>query len=273
MRKEESNTNDHINDENKQEEFKIDNKEEEKSSQESKKDSKEDYELYKSEVDSLELSKLKAKLAELKSEKKIEFKSLSYTAPKILIILFVVVISVLLLKASMNYITTTEITVIGHSMEPTLEDNQKIKIKMISKDDKEEIKKDMIVVASEGKGSSIKLVKRVAGVPGDKIEYIYGHLFVNEKYITGPDNGISKSDVKKMYKELKNTGKIKKDLGTEQVQYENTNNITTFNPINLKDNEYWLVSDNMEINTVDSRTIGPVNRNSILGEVKTSIFN
>lgn len=234
---------------------------------------------YIRELNEIEITNAKVRESELKA-KSLNKKGLNNSIlPKILILVGVVILSVLILNIAINFITTYDITVVGDSMEPTFSNGDKIKINLVNTEDENTFDRNSFVVVKEGPRSNTMIIKRVIGVPGDEIEYIKGHLFINGRYVMGPDNGITKSKALEMYKEIKETGKLDNSTEKEkeadnkgQIEYQNTNNVTTFKPIKLKEDEYWITSDNLEINTVDSRTLGPINKNLILGKVKRPLF-
>lgn len=235
---------------------------------------------YIKELNEIEITNARVREAELKA-KSLNRKGLMSNSflTKALILVGIVVLSVVILNLAINFITTYDITVVGDSMEPTFSSGDKIKINLVNTEDENTFDRNSFVVIKEGPGSNTMIIKRVIGIPGDKIEYIKGHLFVNGRYVIGPDNGITKSKALEMYKEIKETGKLDNSIEKEKkadeaakIEYQNTNNVTTFKPIKLGKGEYWVTSDNLEINTVDSRTLGPISKDLILGKVKRPLF-
>lgn len=100
------------------------------------------------------------------------------------------------------------------------------------------------------------LLKRVVGLPGDKIQILNGALIVNDERVeqiqTGEDNiFIEKFDAKISYK-IKNSEAAMPSKNTP--------------PVKLKSNEYYILGDNRG-NSHDSRAIGPVKRSQILERV------
>ena len=65
----------------------------------------------------------------------------------------------------------------GNSMYPTLKDKQVVRISKIK-----EIKRFDIVIAK--KHDNYLIVKRVIGLPDEKVEYKDNHLYINEKPVT-----------------------------------------------------------------------------------------
>ncbi len=146
--------------------------------------------------------------------------------PYVVIVLIVVLIRIFLF---------TPIKVNGTSMVDTLHDGDtmilnKIGIKF------NDIKRFQIVVI---KTSDSYLIKRVIGLPGEKIKYEDGKLYIN--------------------------GKIIKD------KY-NKNNITAdFDEVTIDENSYFVMGDNRS-NSIDSRIIGTIDKNDIMGTTKLIIF-
>lgn len=113
----------------------------------------------------------------------------------------------------------------GNSMYPTLKDKQVVKVSKIK-----EINRFDIVIAK--KHDNYLIVKRVMGLPNEKVEYKDNHLYINEKPVT--------EDFIDLY-----------STKTEDFVYT------------LKDNEYFLLGDNREYST-DSREHGPFRKEEII---------
>ena len=113
----------------------------------------------------------------------------------------------------------------GNSMYPTLKDKQVVRVSKIK-----EIKRFDIVIAK--KHDNYLIVKRVIGLPNEKIEYKDNHLYINEKPVT------------ESFIDLYLTK-------TEDFTYT------------LKDDEYFLLGDNREYST-DSRELGAFKKEKLL---------
>ena len=145
---------------------------------------------------------------------------------KKLLILFTTLLVIILLKI----FVITPVIVKGNSMEKTLQSGNVAllyKFGDISRG-------KLVVVEIDDK----KMVKRVIGLPGEKIKCVFGEIYINDKRIT--EKYISSSNV---------------DFKEEKI----------------KENEYFIMGDN-RINSKDSRQIGTVNKNEILGTVEYKIF-
>ncbi len=128
-------------------------------------------------------------------------------------------------------------TVVGDSMHPTLKDGEvlilnKFKYKF------SDIKREDII--SLKYADTKYLIKRVIGLPGDKIEIISNKLYING--IQYPENYLSK-DLN--YKDFKLS-----DLGYEVIP----------------EDMYLVLGDNREI-SLDSRKIGLIKKTDINGKI------
>ena len=127
----------------------------------------------------------------------------------------------------------TPIRVNGTSMDPTLKQNDLMILSKIGL--KSGINRWDIVVVKE---DSKYIIKRVIALPGESVAYIDGKLYINKKYV---EDNYSKS---------------------------RTND---FNEIYLSDNEYFVMGDN-RIVSADSRIIGPITKEQILGKTSFRFF-
>lgn len=133
----------------------------------------------------------------------------------------IIIIVVLLVRTFI----VTPVKVSGKSMVDTLNDGDLLFLYKL-----DDIKKnDIVVVSKEVTGS--RIVKRVVGMPGDRIKCEEGIIYINDK----------KYDDKYAY--------------TITVD---------FDEIELKDDEYFVMGDNRYI-SLDSRIFGPVKGKDILG--------
>lgn len=127
----------------------------------------------------------------------------------------------------------TPIRVNGTSMYPTLKQNEIMILNKIGL--KSGIDRfDIVVIKTDNN----RIIKRVIGLPGESVMYEDGKLYINGKYV---EDSYSLSETK---------------------DFEN---------IVLKEDEYFVLGDNREVSK-DSRMIGPVKKEQILGKTRLVIF-
>lgn len=127
----------------------------------------------------------------------------------------------------------------GSSMEPTLNDNNIILLNKLDKKINKLKRFDIVVIDYNGR----KLVKRVVGLPNEYLEYKNNTLYINENII---QENFKHSDTT--------------DFTLESIGY-----------IKIPGNKYLVVGDNRN-NSIDSRTIGLIEEENILGTVSIRLF-
>ena len=130
----------------------------------------------------------------------------------------------------------TPIQVDGQSMMPTLKNNE---ILLLKKFDRSYKRFDIVVI--DYKGS--KLIKRIIGLPGEHIRYENDALYVN---------GI----------------KVEEDFIVTTTSYFDIKNM---NYEVIPENYYFVVGDNRN-NSTDSRIIGMIPKDNILGIADFVLF-
>ena len=127
----------------------------------------------------------------------------------------------------------TPIRVNGTSMYPTLKQNEIMILNKIGL--KSGIDRfDIVVVKTDNN----RIIKRVIGLPGESVMYADGKLYINGKYV---EDSYSLSETK------------------------------DFDNMVLKEDEYFVLGDNRAASK-DSRMIGPVKKEQILGKTRLVIF-
>lgn len=144
------------------------------------------------------------------------------------IVPYIVIIVVVVL---IRLFIATPVRVDGDSMNPTLSNNQ---ILLLNKMDKNYKRFDVIVFNHNGN----KLVKRIIGLPGDKVTYTDNKLYINDKLIK------------------------------EKYTRKNTDDFTSDK---VPSDMYFVLGDNRS-NSLDSRYIGFVSKSDIEGVVNFSII-
>lgn len=131
-------------------------------------------------------------------------------------------------------------TVSGPSMEPTLHDKDQIIVEKISK--YFSINRGDIVTINEKNAEHPDnlLIKRIIGLPGEKIELKDGKVFVDEQV-------------------------LQEDYLTQGV-VTHADPIRNEQVVTLGKNEYYVLGDNRPVSK-DSRRIGTVHKNQIIGKL------
>src|SRR5690606_7004947 len=121
---------------------------------------------------------------------------------------------------------------------------------------------DIIVFDSEV--SDKRLVKRVVGVPGDVVELIDNALYINGKQIA--------------YQAIRSTGmtavKLENLLGAQHFIKVNKEGspMSSFPPVKVPAGYYLALGDNRD-NSADSRVIGLVPRDEIVGRSRSVVLS
>ena len=140
-----------------------------------------------------------------------------------------IIVAILLFKK----FVATPILVSGASMKNTLLDSDILilnKMAYVANDIK---RFDIVVVDTD----SEYIIKRVVGLPGEKISYIDNKLYVNKKLVK------------------------------ENYQHGQTENFE----VTVPKNKYFVLGDNREV-SVDSRMLGAFSKKEILGKTNLVIF-
>ncbi|MFJ7981586.1 signal peptidase I [Lysinibacillus xylanilyticus] len=140
----------------------------------------------------------------------------------------------------------TPVLVKGASMMPTLEDQDRVIINKIGPKFNSVDRFDIVVVKMNEEENYIK---RIIGLPGDKIEYKDDQLYINgEKY--------SEPYLDQYKKELKDSGSLTYDFTLEQILGETT----------VPEGNYFVLGDNRRVSK-DSRVpeVGFIPKERIMG--------
>ncbi len=131
----------------------------------------------------------------------------------------------------------TPVRVEGESMYPNLNDGE---ILILKKYDKAYSRFDVVVFNYKND----KLIKRVIGLPGEKVEYKNNKLYIDGKLL----------------KENFKTNSPTIDFKLEEIGYDV-----------IPDGYYFVMGDNRN-NSTDSRIIGLVSKDDIVGSTNFSLF-
>ncbi|MFS0824272.1 signal peptidase I [Bacillus sp. 1P02SD] len=139
----------------------------------------------------------------------------------------------------------TNYIVDGESMMPTLEDGNLLMVNKIGMKIGELDRFDIVVFH---KNKEEDFVKRVIGLPGDKLEYRDDVLYINGKSVSEP--------FLDKYKEEIIVGQLTGDFTLEEVTGES----------NVPENHIFVIGDN-RIDSWDSRHFGFVRMEQVVGKV------
>ncbi len=162
-----------------------------------------------------------------------EIKEFFLDISKYLIVIVAVIVIVL-------YVVSLQ-QVVGDSMSPTLEDGDVLLLNKIHYKLFDVKRNDVVAIEYD---DSKYLIKRVIGLPGEHIEYKDNILYINGKG----------------YQET-----FENDLQTPDF------NITSLGVDKIPEDMYFVIGDNRD-NSLDSREIGFISRNEILGKTTMKIW-
>ena len=132
----------------------------------------------------------------------------------------IIIVVVILIRTFIG----TPVRVNGTSMVPTLKEGE---VLYLNKLDKSFDQEDIVVIDKKVEGSAI--IKRIIGMPNDKIKCINGVIFINDE-------------------------KYEDNFGSGET--------SDFDEITLGDDEYFVLGDN-RIVSKDSRVLGPIKKKYI----------
>ena len=135
----------------------------------------------------------------------------------------------------------TPVIVSGNSMKPNFNDGELLLVRKIKYNEKTIKRFDVVVIKKDKE----EIIKRVIGLPGDKVEYIDNKLYINGEYIKEP---FLNDDV-----------------------YTTNFSLSDINLEKIPENCYLVLGDNREI-SLDSRTFGCFSKDKILGSANLVLF-
>lgn len=155
------------------------------------------------------------------------------------------------------------------SMEPNLFKGDYVLVNKFNNFIKKEIdikRGDIIVFKDKDDNSffSKYLIKRIVGIPGDNISYSDKTLVINENEIINDEVNKSGSVV------IKNEHLFGKEHKIQLDNNINRNNDSV--SVYIGDNEFFVMGDNRD-NSMDSRFIGVVDKNSVVGKYDITLIN
>ena len=152
------------------------------------------------------------------------------------VVSYVLVIGIALL---IKFFVFSPIKVNGTSMEPNLKDGDIMIMNEIGYYLNGVERFDIVVINNNGE----KIIKRIIGLPGEKVEYKDNKLYINDEEII------------------------------ENFKHANTNDfsIIDLGITEIPKNHYFVLGDN-RVNSKDSRSIGTINKGQIVGKANLIIF-
>jgi len=156
-------------------------------------------------------------------------------------------IAALLISLIVRIFLFTPVVVEGESMNPTLKNNERLIVSKVSSIDRFDI------IVFHGKENK-DFVKRVIGLPGDKIEYRNDVLYIN-------DQPYEEEYLEQAKKELK------RQYGDETLLTENFTLEELLGHKTVPKNTLFVMGDNRQ-KSLDSRIIGFIPMDQVIGEAK-----
>lgn len=171
-------------------------------------------------------------------------KRILYTLWEIGEVFFIALIAV----AAIKYFLVQPFIVNGASMEPNFYDGDYLLVDEISYRFKEPARGDVVVFQSP-QDPSVYYIKRIVGLPGERVEVQDGQVIIYNKDISSKGKALEE-----------------KYIG-QGVRSNWTGHVT----VSLKDDQYFVMGDN-RLNSLDSRYWGPLSRDMIIGLAKIRLW-
>ncbi|HFI0787695.1 TPA: signal peptidase I [Streptococcus suis] len=163
-----------------------------------------------------------------------------------------------------RYFIWDPVSVDGHSMDPTLQHQEKLIMLKTSSIDHFDI-----VVASEtdSDGKEKLIVKRVIGMPGDTIRYENDVLYINneqidESYLAEYLTAFKEDKLQTVYSYNKQFQAVAQSA---EAFTQDANGYVDFT-VTVPEGQYYLMGDDRLV-SLDSRSVGTFSRENIKGEV------
>ncbi|WP_105114143.1 signal peptidase I [Streptococcus suis] len=163
-----------------------------------------------------------------------------------------------------RYFLWDPVSVDGHSMDPTLQHQEKLVMLKTTAIDRFDI-----VVASEtdSNGKEKLIVKRVVGMPGDTIRYENDVLYINDQEVDEPylDEYLAAFQTDKLQEEYAYNKQFQAVAQAAQAFTQDANGSVNFT-VTIPEGQYYLLGDDRLV-SLDSRSVGTFSREKIKGEV------
>ncbi|MDW8750982.1 signal peptidase I [Streptococcus suis] len=163
-----------------------------------------------------------------------------------------------------RYFLWDPVSVDGHSMDPTLQHQEKLVMFKTTSIDRFDI-----VVASEtdSDGKEKLIVKRVVGMPGDTIRYENDVLYINDQEVDEPylDEYLAAFQKDKLQEVYAYNKQFQAVAQAAQAFTQDANRSINFSAT-VPEGQYYLLGDDRLV-SLDSRSVGTFARDKIKGEV------
>lgn len=130
-------------------------------------------------------------------------------------------------------------------------------------------KRGDIIVFDYPRDPATKFVKRLVGLPGDKIEMKLGELYINDKLVPSQrtSSSLIEEGVWRAAEYVEKLGDVEHTI--HRAQPENDNN---FGPVTVPGDHYFMMGDNRDRSS-DSRVWGFVTRDQLIGRMNYVYFS
>lgn len=152
------------------------------------------------------------------------FKNMNLSKLVIVISLYFILILTISNKVFSFYVVN------GDSMLPNIHDKE---VKSVNKMVRKYKRGDIVIVKNNR--DQYFMIKRIIGLPGEKIDVIYDDVYINDKKLDEP-----------------------------YVNQSNEKSDSYIRNVKLKENEYYVMGDNRNY-SMDSRELGPLKKSDIIG--------
>ena len=175
--------------------------------------------------------------------------------------LFTLIVVIIIVS---RWLIWSPVTVDGHSMDPTLQDQEHLIMYRT-----QDIKRFDIVVASEldSSGNEKLIVKRVIGMPGDTIRYENDVLYVNgeqmdEPYLQEYLDAFAEDELQSIYS-YNTQFQARAQVATA---FTVDNNFQPSFTVTVPEGHYYLLGDDRLVSS-DSRIVGSFAKEDIQGKI------
>lgn len=163
-----------------------------------------------------------------------------------------------------RWLIWSPVTVDGHSMDPTLQDKERLIMLRT-----EHLNRFDIVVAGEvdQSGKEKLIVKRIIGLPGDTIRYDNDVLYINEEKVEEPylKEYLTLFEKDKLQETYSYSSYFQSLALSAEAFTLDANGQTSFT-VTVPEGEYYLLGDDRLVSQ-DSRRVGTFKKEAIQGEI------